>query len=61
MQNVLTATNLAMIQKTVGLRNQFSGWQKISNVKMFKNIKLQLLTCITLNTWKFGKRMWTMN
>lgn len=25
----------------VELTNQFSGWQKIKNIKMFKNIKLQ--------------------
>lgn len=26
------------------------------NVIIFKNIKLQQLTCITLNTWKFGEK-----
>lgn len=36
---------------------QFSGWQKIRNIKRFKNIRLQQVMYITLNVWKFGKGM----
>lgn len=31
----------------VELTNQFSGWQKIINIKMFKSIKLQQVIYVT--------------